>query len=54
MTLSHQKVREILPHRHPILMVDRVLEHVKGKSINAIKNVSRNEPCFRDPGDGAA
>ena len=36
-----------LPHRCPFLMVDRVLELDKGKSIKALKNVSINEPFFQ-------
>ena len=36
-----------LPHRYPILMVDRVLEIKPGESIRAIKNVSANEPYFQ-------
>jgi len=35
-----------LPHRYPMLMVDRVLELEKGKRIRAIKNVTINEPFF--------
>jgi len=35
-----------LPHRYPFLLVDRVVECVKGKSIRAIKNVTYNEPFF--------
>jgi 3-hydroxyacyl-[acyl-carrier-protein] dehydratase len=35
-----------LPHRYPILLVDRVLELERGKRITAIKNVSINEPFF--------
>jgi len=35
-----------LPHRYPILLVDRVLEIEKGKRIRALKNVSINEPHF--------
>ena len=35
-----------LPHRYPILLVDRVLEIEKGKRIRALKNVSINEPYF--------
>ncbi len=41
----HQILKQ-LPHRYPILMVDRVLEIDKGKSIKALKNVSINEPYF--------
>lgn len=35
-----------LPHRYPILLVDRVLSFEKDKSIQALKNVSVNEPYF--------
>jgi 3-hydroxyacyl-[acyl-carrier-protein] dehydratase len=35
-----------LPHRYPILLVDRVLELDKGKRIKALKNVTMNEPFF--------
>jgi 3-hydroxyacyl-[acyl-carrier-protein] dehydratase len=35
-----------LPHRYPFLLVDRVTECVKGKSIRALKNVTYNEPFF--------
>lgn len=40
------QIKEILPHRYPFLLIDRVLEVVPGKSIRAIKNVSVNEPYF--------
>ncbi len=40
------KILKLLPHRYPILLVDRVLEVDKGKSIRALKNVSINEPYF--------
>ena len=35
-----------LPHRYPILLVDRVLELEKGVRIKALKNVTMNEPYF--------
>ncbi|WIM06213.1 MAG: 3-hydroxyacyl-ACP dehydratase FabZ [Candidatus Nitricoxidivorans perseverans] len=41
----HQ-ILEYLPHRYPILLVDRVLEIVPGERITALKNVSMNEPFF--------
>jgi 3-hydroxyacyl-[acyl-carrier-protein] dehydratase len=41
----HQ-ILKLLPHRYPILLVDRVLEIDKGKRIKALKNVSINEPFF--------
>ena len=42
----HQ-ILKLLPHRYPILLVDRVLEVEQGKRIKAIKNVSINEPFFQ-------
>ena len=41
----HQILKQ-LPHRYPFLMVDRVLEIDKGKTIKALKNVTMNEPFF--------
>ncbi|MFZ9297031.1 MAG: 3-hydroxyacyl-ACP dehydratase FabZ [Hylemonella sp.] len=41
----HQILKK-LPHRYPILLVDRVLEVEKGKRIKAIKNVTINEEFF--------
>ncbi len=35
-----------LPHRYPILLIDRVLSMEKGKTIKALKNVTINEPHF--------
>lgn len=41
-----QAVREYLPHRYPFLLVDRVLNLEPGKRIEALKNVTINEPFF--------
>jgi len=41
----HQILKQ-LPHRYPFLLVDRVLELDKGKTIKALKNVTMNEPFF--------
>jgi len=41
----HQILKK-LPHRYPILLVDRVLTLEKGVKIRALKNVSVNEPYF--------
>ena len=41
----HQ-ILKMLPHRYPFLLVDRVLQLDKGKSIVALKNVTINEPFF--------
>ena len=47
MELDIKQIMERLPHRYPMLLVDRVLEMVPGKSIVAIKNVTLNEPFFQ-------
>ena len=41
-----QKIQEIIPHRYPFLLVDRILE-VDGRKAVGIKNVSVNEPFFQ-------
>ena len=48
--MAEMDVYEILsrlPHRFPMLMIDRVLECEPGKRIVALKNVSANEPYFQ-------
>lgn len=47
MEFDISKVMELLPHRYPFLLVDRVVEFEKGESLSAIKNVSINEPFFQ-------
>ncbi|GIN57215.1 3-hydroxyacyl-ACP dehydratase FabZ [Lederbergia ruris] len=44
--LDIQQIKEIIPHRYPFLLVDRVLEVEAGKKAVAIKNVTANEPFF--------
>lgn len=46
MTMDIHQILKQLPHRYPILLVDRVLEIEKGVRIKAIKNVTINEPFF--------
>jgi len=46
MTMDIREILERLPHRYPMLLVDRVLECEPGKRILAIKNVTINEPYF--------
>jgi len=45
-TLDINQIKEYLPHRYPMLLVDRVLDWEAGKSITAIKNVTANEEFF--------
>ncbi|MEC2076045.1 3-hydroxyacyl-ACP dehydratase FabZ [Metabacillus fastidiosus] len=41
-----QQIKEIIPHRYPFLLVDKVLEIEEGKRAVGIKNVSANEEFF--------
>lgn len=45
-TLDINQIKQYLPHRYPMLLVDRVLDWESGKSITAIKNVTINEEFF--------
>ena len=40
------EIMNILPHRYPFLLIDRILELDPGKSARGLKNVSINEPFF--------
>lgn len=44
--LDIRQIMEILPHRYPILLVDRILELVPGVRAVGFKNVTNNEPVF--------
>ena len=46
MTLDINEIQQILPHRPPFLLVDRIVELEPDKRIVGIKNVSINEPFF--------
>jgi 3-hydroxyacyl-[acyl-carrier-protein] dehydratase len=45
-TLDINQIKQYLPHRYPMLLVDRVLDWESGKRITAIKNVTANEEFF--------
>ena len=47
MTFSIQEIMDILPHRYPFLLIDRVVEFEPKKRLVAIKNVTINEPFFQ-------
>ena len=47
MNFDVEKIMELLPHRYPFLLVDRVVEVEPGVSLSAIKNVTINEPFFQ-------
>ncbi|MSR13509.1 MAG: 3-hydroxyacyl-ACP dehydratase FabZ [Gammaproteobacteria bacterium] len=45
--IAIQQILEMLPHRYPFLLVDRVIECIPFESIKALKNVTITEPFFQ-------
>src|SRR5690625_4775337 len=45
--LDVDKIKEIIPHRYPFLLVDKVTEIEEGKRVVGLKNVTVNEPFFQ-------
>lgn len=45
--LNIQQIKEIIPHRFPMLLIDRVEELIDGERVVAKKNVTINEPFFQ-------
>ena len=41
------RIMELIPHRYPFLMIDRMVDMILGESATGIKNVTVNEPCFQ-------
>ncbi|MGJ8693298.1 MAG: 3-hydroxyacyl-ACP dehydratase FabZ [Thalassotalea sp.] len=41
-----EEIQTLIPHRYPMLLVDRVLDFEPGQWLHAVKNVSINEPVF--------
>lgn len=39
-------IKELIPHRYPFIMIDKIVNIVEGQSILGIKNVTNNEPFF--------
>ena len=46
MELSSDQIKQIIPHRYPFLLVDKILEMEPGQSARGVKCVSVNEPFF--------
>jgi len=46
-TMEIDEILQLLPHRYPFLLIDRVVEYTPGERLIALKNVSYNEPFFR-------
>lgn len=42
-----ERVMEMIPHRHPFLMIDRAIDVIAGVSAVGVKSVSANEPHFQ-------
>lgn len=42
-----EEIQELLPHRYPFALVDRIIDYVPGKKAVGIKNVTINEPFFQ-------
>lgn len=45
--LDIQQIKEIIPHRYPFLLIDKILEVEEGVKAVGIKNVTVNEPFFQ-------
>ena len=46
-TIDIEKIKTILPHRYPFLLIDRVLEVDSDQYIKVLKNITINEPFFQ-------
>ncbi|MDP4840802.1 MAG: 3-hydroxyacyl-ACP dehydratase FabZ [Alphaproteobacteria bacterium] len=46
-TLTVTEIMELIPHRYPMLLVDRIQDIVAGESCTGFKNVTFNEPFFQ-------
>ncbi|MEG1441235.1 MAG: 3-hydroxyacyl-ACP dehydratase FabZ [Oscillospiraceae bacterium] len=47
MELNIREIMDIIPHRYPFLLIDKIVELEEGKSAVGIKNVTMNEPFFQ-------
>jgi 3-hydroxyacyl-[acyl-carrier-protein] dehydratase len=45
--ITVEEIHQLLPHRYPFAMVDRIIQYVPGKMAVGIKNVTVNEPHFQ-------
>jgi 3-hydroxyacyl-[acyl-carrier-protein] dehydratase len=51
---DHSRIRALLPQRHPMLLVDRVIRLEPGVSICATKAITGSEPCYQGLAEGLA
>ncbi len=47
LTLNLEQIHQLLPHRYPFALVDRIIEYVPGVKAVGIKNITFNEPQFQ-------
>lgn len=45
-SINVEEIRALIPHRYPMLLVDKVVDYEPGEWLHAIKNVTVNEPVF--------
>ena len=46
MIIEHQEIKKYIPHRHPFLLVDRIIEIESGKRAVGVKNITGSESFF--------
>lgn len=46
-TINIERIMEMIPHRYPFLLIDKVIDVEKGVSATGVKNVTMNEPFFQ-------
>lgn len=46
-TIDIHRIAEMIPHRYPFLMIDRLIDVIPGESAIGLKNVTANEPFFQ-------
>ncbi|MGC1401718.1 MAG: 3-hydroxyacyl-ACP dehydratase FabZ [Thermodesulfobacteriota bacterium] len=47
MEISNEEIQQILPHRYPFLLLDRILDFTLNEKVIGLKNVTVNEPFFQ-------
>ena len=47
LTIDLQRIMQMIPHRYPFLMIDRVIDVIANESAVGVKNVTINEPFFQ-------
>lgn len=45
--LNIEEIKEIIPHRYPFLLIDKVIDMEVGKKVHAVKNITAAEPWFQ-------